>query len=80
MPKSFVQGWAFPFEKEGFFDLNSEPSGRHLGLGTSLWIRRLFIYLSLNEAKRHETKDKWFLEFLSTYACAGMRLCKVGVK
>lgn len=39
----------------------------------------LFIYLCLNAAKWNETKDKWFLEFLSTYACAGLRLCNVGV-
>ena len=35
-----------------------------------------FIYLCLNKAKRNETKDKWFLEFPSTRACAGMRLCR----
>lgn len=31
----------------------------------------LFIYLCLNAAKRNETKDKWFLEFLSTGAFVG---------
>ena len=38
----------------------------------------LLIYLCLNGAKRNETKYKWFLKFLSTCACVGMRLFSVG--